>query len=160
MRSGLCARSERKSNSPLTSMTTRVTSLSDQLRTAVTWSNSAPRIGPGWPAASSARSGMSVRFMECSMRNIVDLAVRIRHFANRVVHHGRDVLGGQGAAYRRAWAGSARLRVPPQPLAHFGHVVLRLWKRRHTAVAGNGAFAGIVGRQCQGLVALVDPQEV
>src|ERR1039457_2233479 len=174
IRSGLWARSARNSNSPSTSIATRVAPLRDQQRTAVTCRNSSPRICAGGPAANSARSGMTVRFMERSMRNIVDLAVRIHHFANRVMDLGRNgfrcwgIVGLDGGgtpsgffgrrqyiAYRRA-----RLSRAGQPLAHLGHVVLCLRKWGHAAVAGNRAFAGIVGRQGQRLVSLVQPQEI
>src|SRR5579862_2907961 len=156
MRSGSCARSAWKVNSPVTSITTRVVSLKGQQRTAVTRRTSSPRAGPARPVASSTRSGMSMRFIERSMRNIVNLAAGIHHLANGVANLRRGCL--RGFLLDRLDGGS--LPSGFQPAAYFGDVIPGLGEWRHAAKARDRAFSGIIGGQGQGFISLIQVQQI
>src|SRR6185369_17205956 len=157
-RSGLCRRSVRNLKSPDTSMAMRVTSDSDQLRMAVTVCREARSLCANntvTEIASAAKGFITSRLS----RNVTHGTVRLDYFhdvsgtsfpgVDSLRRRGRhDGFGGRGLF--------GLLQLPP----HLQYVIPGFGKRRHSAVACDRGFAGIVSGQRQRVIFAVKIEQI
>src|SRR5579885_1968051 len=150
MRSGSWSRSLRYSNSPDTSMTMRVTSETDQWRTAVT----------EWIAAWSGMSQAATESASEASRFIVPWSL-LRDVTHGPIglmdlHDARRFGRSRFRRNRRSWF----RRHCTHLLADLNEVLLGLWEGWNAPILRHSLLAGIVSSQRQWIIAMVQIEKV